>query len=432
METITLLQHYWWLIISLLGALLVFLLFVQGGQGLLYSLGRTEEERNMLVNSLGRKWEFTFTTLVTFGGAFFASFPLFYSTSFGGAYYVWMTILLSFVIQPVAYQFRRKAGNVFGEKTFDVFLTINGIAGPLLLGTAVGTLFTGANFTVDRLNLANGAGSGSATVISQWTTPWHGLEALGDMRNVALGLAVMFLAGMLACQYFMNNIADETLFARARRRMLTLAAPFLVFFLTFFVWLLFSDGLAVDAAGRISAEPYKYLHNMLEMPYVAAALLIGTGCADTDNTPPDDGSLRLEVEQEVSRVTQGLITLTNGDQLVAPTTRKRLVKTTILLQDSQTAVIGGLLDDQKTYNQSEVPGLGSIPVLGWLFKSRNKKSTQTNLFIFITPKVIRNAADSADLTREKQLVLHETSVGHDGLGLPIMSKPKLLKPVFVN
>ena len=253
METITLLQHYWWLIISLLGALLVFLLFVQGGQGLLYCLGRTEEERNMLVNSLGRKWEFTFTTLVTFGGAFFASFPLFYSTSFGGAYYVWMTILLSFVIQPVAYQFRRKAGNVFGEKTFDVFLTINGIAGPLLLGTAVGTLFTGANFTVDRLNLANGAGSGSATVISQWTTPWHGLEALGDMRNVALGLAVMFLAGMLACQYFMNNIADETLFARARRRMLTLAAPFLVFFLTFFVWLLFSDGLAVDAAGRISA-----------------------------------------------------------------------------------------------------------------------------------------------------------------------------------
>ena len=162
METITLLQHYWWLIISLLGALLVFLLFVQGGQGLLYCLGRTEEERNMLVNSLGRKWEFTFTTLVTFGGAFFASFPLFYSTSFGGAYYVWMTILLSFVIQPVAYQFRRKAGNVFGEKTFDVFLTINGIAGPLLLGTAVGTLFTGANFTVDRLNLANGAGSGSA------------------------------------------------------------------------------------------------------------------------------------------------------------------------------------------------------------------------------------------------------------------------------
>lgn len=277
MDTLILLQHYWWLIISLLGALLVFLLFVQGGQGLLYDIGKTEEERNMLVNSLGRKWEFTFTTLVTFGGAFFASFPLFYSTSFGGAYYVWMAVLLSFVIQPVAYQFRRKAGNVFGEKTFNVFLLINGIAGPLLLGTAVGTLFTGANFTVDRLNLANGAGSGSATVISQWTTPWHGLEALGDLRNVALGLAVLFLAMTLACQYFMNNIDDKTIHERARKRMAVFAVPFLVFFLTFFVWLLFSDGRAVDTAGRISIEPYKYLHNLLAMPYVAAVLLIGVG-----------------------------------------------------------------------------------------------------------------------------------------------------------
>lgn len=277
MDTLILLQHYWWLIISLLGALLVFLLFVQGGQGLLYDIGKTEEERNMLVNSLGRKWEFTFTTLVTFGGAFFASFPLFYSTSFGGAYYVWMAILLSFVIQPVAYQFRRKAGNVFGEKTFNIFLIINGIAGPLLLGTAVGTLFTGANFTVDRLNLANGAGSGSATVISQWTTPWHGLEALGDLRNVALGLAVMFLAMTLACQYFMNNIDDKTIHERARKRMAVFAVPFLVFFLTFFVWLLFSDGRAVDTAGRISIESYKYLHNLLAMPYVAAVLLIGVG-----------------------------------------------------------------------------------------------------------------------------------------------------------
>ncbi|WP_298034384.1 cytochrome d ubiquinol oxidase subunit II [uncultured Alistipes sp.] len=277
MDTLILLQHYWWLIISLLGALLVFLLFVQGGQGMLYGIGKTEEERNMLVNSLGRKWEFTFTTLVTFGGAFFASFPLFYSTSFGGAYYVWMAILLSFVIQPVAYQFRRKAGNVFGEKTFNVFLIINGIAGPLLLGTAVGTLFTGANFTVDRLNLANGAGSGSATVISQWTTPWHGLEALGDLRNVALGLAVLFLAMTLACQYFMNNIDDKTIHERARKRMAVFAVPFLVFFLTFFVWLLFSDGRAVDTAGRISIESYKYLHNLLAMPYVAAVLLIGVG-----------------------------------------------------------------------------------------------------------------------------------------------------------
>lgn len=275
MDTLTLLQHYWWLIISLLGALLVFLLFVQGGQGQLYALGKSEEERNMLVNSLGRKWEFTFTTLVTFGGAFFASFPLFYSTSFGGAFYVWMAILLVFVIQAVSYQYRRKPANVFGEKTFNVFLIINGIAGPLLLGTAVGTLFTGANFTVDRLNLANGAGSGSATVISQWTTPWHGLEALADPRNVLLGLAVMFLSGMLACQYFMNNIDDETIFARARRRMRLFAVPFLIFFLAFFGWLLVSDGWAVDATGRIAVEPCKYLHNLLEMPYVTALLLVG-------------------------------------------------------------------------------------------------------------------------------------------------------------
>lgn len=275
MDTLTLLQHYWWLIISLLGALLVFLLFVQGGQGQLYALGKSEEERNILVNSLGRKWEFTFTTLVTFGGAFFASFPLFYSTSFGGAFYVWMAILLVFVIQAVSYQYRRKPANVFGEKTFNVFLIINGIAGPLLLGTAVGTLFTGANFTVDRLNLANGAGSGSATVISQWTTPWHGLEALADPRNVLLGLAVMFLSGMLACQYFMNNIDDETIFARARRRMRLFAVPFLIFFLAFFGWLLVSDGWAVDAAGRIAVEPCKYLHNLLEMPYVTALLLVG-------------------------------------------------------------------------------------------------------------------------------------------------------------
>ena len=276
METITLLQHYWWLIISLLGALLVFLLFVQGGQGLLYCLGRTEEERNMLVNSLGRKWEFTFTTLVTFGGAFFASFPLFYSTSFGGAYYVWMTILLSFVIQPVAYQFRRKAGNVFGEKTFDVFLTINGIAGPLLLGTAVGTLFTGANFTVDRLNLANGAGSGSATVISQWTTPWHGLEALTDARNLLLGVAVFALSRVLAFHFFLNNLDDETLRLRARRLSCGYSLLFLAAFLAFFGWLLCSDGRAIDpASGTVSIEPYKYLHNLLAMPAVAIVLLAG-------------------------------------------------------------------------------------------------------------------------------------------------------------
>lgn len=272
MDTLTLLQHYWWFIIALLGALLVFLLFVQGGQGLLYTLGKSEEERNMIVNSLGRKWEFTFTTLVTFGGAFFASFPLFYSTSFGGAFYVWMAILLLFVLQAVAYEYRRKPGNVFGERTFNAFLLINGIGGPLLLGVAVGTLFTGAFFTVDRLNLAN---QGGAAVISQWATPWHGLEAVAEWRNVALGVVVVLLCMTLACQYMMNNIDDQVLFRRARRRMLPLAAGFVVVFLAWLVALLFADGWTADAAGRIRVEKYKYLHNFLEMPYVAILLLIG-------------------------------------------------------------------------------------------------------------------------------------------------------------
>ena len=273
METMTFLQHYWWLVISLLGALLVFLLFVQGGQSLIYGIGKTDEERTMLVNALGRKWETTFTTLVTFGGAFFASFPLFYSTSFGGAFYVWMLILFVFVIQAVAYEFRSKPHNVFGRKTYDLFLMLNGIAGPLLLGVAVATLFTGANFTVDRLNIADLGGN---TSISQWTTPWHGLEAVADPRNLALGLAVVFLSGTLGCQYFLNAVEDATLALRARRTMRTYAVLFLVFFLAFFVSLLFADGYAADpATGTISVEPRKYLHNLLEMPYVTAVLLAG-------------------------------------------------------------------------------------------------------------------------------------------------------------
>lgn len=271
MDTLTLLQHYWWFLIALLGALLVFLLFVQGGQGLLYVIGKTDDERNMIANSLGRKWEFTFTTLVTFGGAFFASFPLFYSTSFGGAFYVWMLILLVFVLQAVAYEYRRKPRNIFGEKTYNVFLMINGLLGPLLLGTAVGTFFTGANFTVDRFNMANIGGN---TTISQWTTPWHGLEALTDYRNVALGLAVMFLARVLALHYFINNIDDATLRERSRKRSLCASIPFLIFFLTFLVSLLFATGWTTTG-GVISLESYKYLHNLLAMPAVTAVLLIG-------------------------------------------------------------------------------------------------------------------------------------------------------------
>lgn len=275
MDTLTFLQHYWWFILSLLGALLVFLLFVQGGQALLYDLGKTPEQRNMLAEALGSKWELTFTTLVTFGGAFFASFPLFYSTSFGGAVYVWLAILFCFVVQAVAYEYRRKPGNVFGEKTFNAFLLFNGILGPLLLGTAVSTFFTGAPFTVERLNLAN-AGEGSAVVISQWATRWHGLDALAGTPNLFLGVAVTFLAMMLACQYFMNNIDDATLRKRARDRMIPASGCFLLFFLTWFVRLLFADGLRENpATGAIAVEPYTYAHNLVQMPAVAAVLLAG-------------------------------------------------------------------------------------------------------------------------------------------------------------
>ncbi len=272
MDTLILLQHYWWAVIALLASLLVFLLFVQGGQGMLYELGRTAAERTMIVNSTGRKWELTFTTLVTFGGAFFAAFPLFYSTSFGGAFYVWMLILLVMVIQAVAYEFRRKPDNIFGERFYNILLVINGIGAPLLIGTAVGTMFTGAEFTVNRANLSIIDGE---STISQWMSPWYGLEALADMRNVCLGLALVFLSRMLAAQYFMNDIDDRTLFGRSRKAMLINAVPFVIFFVAFLLSILVSDGWAVGADGIITVEPYKYLHNMLAMPVVTALLLAG-------------------------------------------------------------------------------------------------------------------------------------------------------------
>ena len=273
MDTLLFLQHYWWFLISLLGAWLVFLLFVQGGQGLLYTMGRTEAERDLVVNALGRKWEFTFTTLVTFGGAFFASFPLFYSTSFGGAFYVWMAILLVFVVQAVSYEYRRKPSNVLGQRTYEAFLVLNGVAGPLLLGVAVGTFFTGAEFTVNRMNMA---AVGGDTAISQWATPWHGLEALTDARNLLLGVAVFALSRVLALHFFLNNLDDETLRLRARRLSCGYSLLFLAAFLAFFGWLLCSDGRAIDpASGTVSIEPYKYLHNLLAMPAVAIVLLAG-------------------------------------------------------------------------------------------------------------------------------------------------------------
>jgi len=273
METLSFLQHYWWFIISLLGALLVFLLFVQGGQGLLHTMGRTAAERDLIASALGRKWELTFTTLVTFGGAFFASFPLFYSTSFGGAFYVWTAILAVFVIQAVSYEYRRKPSNLLGARTYEAFLMLNGIAGPLLLGVAVGTFFTGAEFSVDRMNITHAGGN---TAISQWATPWHGLEALADPRNLLLGVAVFALSRVLALHFFLNNFADETMRLRARRLSGGYALLFLAAFLPFFGWLLCSEGRVIDpASGTVTVVPYTYWNNLLEMPAVAAALLAG-------------------------------------------------------------------------------------------------------------------------------------------------------------
>lgn len=274
MDTFALLQHYWWLIISLLAALLVFLHFVQGGQSMLYMIGKTPEDKSLIVNSLGRRWEITFTTLVTFGGAFFASFPLFYSTSFGGAFYVWMAILIVFVIQAVSYEFRSKAGNFLGIKTYDAFLFINGSFGPLLIGIAVGTFFTGANFVVDTANVGNIQPAGAT--ISHWTTPWRGLEAVLDYRNLCLGIAVLFLARSLGLLYFLNDIDDATIRDRSRKELAIEGPAFAIFFLIFLVSILFADGWAVDpATGVISVEPYKYWHNLLAMPGVLVLLLLG-------------------------------------------------------------------------------------------------------------------------------------------------------------
>ena len=266
------LQHYWWFVVSLLGALLVFLLFVQGGNSLLFCLGKTEEQKKMMINSTGRKWEFTFTTLVTFGGAFFASFPLFYSTSFGGAYWLWMIILFSFVLQAVSYEFQSKAGNLLGKTTYRTFLVINGVVGPVLLGGAVATFFTGSNFYINKGNIADAA----MPVISQWANGWHGLDALLNPWNVVLGLAVFFLARILGALYFINNINEDDLVRRCRRALWGNTALFLVFFLAFVIRTLVADGYAVrPETGEVFMEPYKYLTNFLQMPVVLLVFLVG-------------------------------------------------------------------------------------------------------------------------------------------------------------
>ena len=270
--TYSFLQHYWWLIVSLLGALLVFLMFVQGANSLVYSLGRTEDGKRKVLESTGRKWEITFTTLVTFGGAFFASFPLFYSTSFGGAYWLWMIILFTFVAQAVSYEFQHRRGNLLGTSVYRWFLIINGIVGPLLLGGAVATFFDGSNFIVAKASLTDV----SAPVISRWANASAGLDALLDPWNLMLGLAVMFLARMLGILYIMNNVDDDDIRSRGSVRLVGCTVPFLVLFLAFFIRTLLKDGYAVDAAtGTVFMEPMKYLHNYINMPYLAVLTLMG-------------------------------------------------------------------------------------------------------------------------------------------------------------
>jgi cytochrome d ubiquinol oxidase subunit II len=258
------LQNYWWFIVSLLGSLLVFLMFVQGGQTFIFSLGRNDTQRTMIVNTLGRKWEFTFTTLVTFGGAFFASFPLFYATSFGGAYWVWMAILFSFILQAVAYEYRSKPSNVYGKGTFDLFLLINGSLGPFLIGVALATFFTGSQFSLNQMNQV------------KWETPWHGLEALLNIKNLALGFAVLFLVRINGLLYIINSVDDKEIFTHVHKRLIYNVILFLLFFLFFVITLLVSDGFAADkVTGAVSMEKIKYLHNFLSMPVVMILFLSG-------------------------------------------------------------------------------------------------------------------------------------------------------------
>lgn len=264
------LQQYWWFLVSLLGALLVFLFFVQGANSLIFRLGRTEEEREMIVNATGRKWELTFTTLVVFGGAFFASFPLFYSTSFGGAYWVWMLLLFTFVLQAVSYEFQSKAGNVLGKKAFRWFLLLNGVLAPFLVGAAVATFFTGSEFLVEKSNVGLGGG-----VISSWANAWHGLDALFNPWNWVLGFAVLFLSRILGTQFLINNIDEPDFLSYLRRQVWIDTIPFLLFFLAFVWHLLTKEGFAVDAVGVVHMEPYKYLYNFLEMPLALALFVLG-------------------------------------------------------------------------------------------------------------------------------------------------------------
>ena len=265
------LQQYWWCLIALLGGLLVFLMFVQGANLHLGNRSLDDTQKRMILNSTGRKWELTFTTLVTFGGAFFASFPLFYSTSFGGAYWVWVLLLITFVFQAVSYEFQNKKGNLLGVKGFRIALMVNGFLAPFLVGTAVGTFFTGSDFTVDKVAITDPA----SPVISTWGNGWHGLEALGQYHAVLLGGTVTFLAAILGALYVLNNVDDKAIREQMRRSIRILAVPFLAFFVAWTVLLLTRQGFAVGEDGTVFMEPYKYLHNLLQMPAVLVMLLSG-------------------------------------------------------------------------------------------------------------------------------------------------------------
>ncbi len=272
MITYTFLQHYWWFLISLLGGLLTFLLFVQGGQSMIFSLGKNKDERRLIINVLGRKWEYTFTTLVTFGGAFFASFPLFYSTSFGGAYWLWIIILLCFVLQAVSYEFQNRPGNVFGKNVYRAFLFINGLIGTVFIGVAVATFFTGSDFIVNKINITQTL----TPTISRWQNSWHGLESLINLRNLSLGLAVFFLARTLALLFFINRLSHSILEERCKKFLWYNALPFVVFFLVFVIWTFLSRGFATNPqTGEVFMQPYKYIINLVEMPVILILFIIG-------------------------------------------------------------------------------------------------------------------------------------------------------------
>lgn len=274
MITYDFLQKYWWFVMSLLGGILVFLMFVQGGQSMLNSLSKKESEKKLLINALGRKWEYTFTTLVVFGGAFFASFPLFYSTSFGGAYWAWMILLFCFVLQAVSYEFQSKPGNIFGPKTYRLFLFLNGVLATFLLGVVVSSFFTGSQFTVGKGNIA-GLGVSGFT-ISQWQNPLHGLELLADLRNLSLGLAVLFLARTMASLFFVNRLDHEVLENRSRKFTLYNGIPFVLFFLIFLIWTLVAEGYAVNPDSKmVYMEKMKYLHNFMDMPIILVFFVLG-------------------------------------------------------------------------------------------------------------------------------------------------------------